>query len=65
MRINKFISDAGKTSRRGADRLIEEGKVIVNGKKAKIGMRIEPGDDVRVNGNQLYIAQNNVYIALN
>lgn len=65
MRINKFISDAGKTSRRGADRLIEEGKVIVNGKKAKVGMRIEPGDDVRVNGNKLYIAQNNVYIALN
>ena len=65
MRINKFISDAGKTSRRGADRLIEEGKVIVNGKKATVGMRIEPGDDVRVNGNQLYIAQNNVYIALN
>ena len=65
MRINKFISDAGKTSRRGADRLIEEGKVIVNGKKATVGMRIEPGDDVRVSGNQLYIAQNNVYIALN
>ena len=65
MRINKFISDAVKTSRRGADRLIEEGKVIVNGKKATVGMRIEPGDDVRVNGNKLYIAQNNVYIALN
>lgn len=65
MRINKFISEAGKTSRRGADRLIEEGRVMVNGKRAKIGMHIEPGDDVRVNGNQLYIARNNVYIALN
>ena len=65
MRINKFISDTGKFSRRGADRLIEEGRVFVNGKRAKIGMRIEPGDDVRVDGNQLYIARNNVYIALN
>lgn len=65
MRINKFISDTGKFSRRGADRLIEEGRVFVNGKRAKIGMRIAPGDDVRVDGNQLYITRNNVYIALN
>lgn len=65
MRLNKFISEAGKASRRGADRLIEEGRVTVNGKKAKIGSQVEPGDDVRVDGNQLYVARNNVYIALN
>lgn len=65
LRINKFISDAGKASRRGADKLIEQGRVFVNGKKAKIGQQIEPGDDVRVDGNQLYLARNNVYIALN
>lgn len=65
LRINKFISEAGKSSRRGADKLIQEGRVFVNGKKAEIGSRVEPGDDVRVDGNQLYIARNNVYIALN
>lgn len=65
MRLNKFISDSGKASRRGADRLIEEGKVKVNGKKAKVGMQIEPGDEVLVNGQTIRLAKNNVYIALN
>ncbi|HAQ06324.1 MAG TPA: 23S rRNA pseudouridine(2604) synthase RluF [Bacillus bacterium] len=65
MRINKFISESGKTSRRGADRLIEEGRVTINGKVAKIGSQVEPGDDVRVNGDQIRMARNYVYIALN
>jgi 23S rRNA pseudouridine2604 synthase len=65
MRINKFISEAGKASRRGADKLITEGRVTINGKVAKIGSQVEPGDDVRVNGSQLYMANNYVYIALN
>lgn len=65
MRINKFISEAGLASRRGADKLITEGRVTINGKRATIGSQVEPGDDVRVNGNQIYVARNNVYIALN
>ncbi|WP_027108174.1 23S rRNA pseudouridine(2604) synthase RluF [Lacticigenium naphthae] len=65
MRINKYISEAGKASRRGADKLIAEGQVTVNGKRATIGSQVEPGDDVRVGGNQIYVARNNVYIALN
>ncbi|RIW28828.1 23S rRNA pseudouridine(2604) synthase RluF [Bacillus salacetis] len=65
MRINKFISEAGKASRRGADRLIEEGRVTINGKKAKIGDQVESGDDIRVSGQQIRVARNNVYIALN
>ena len=64
MRINKFISEAGTASRRGADKLITEGRVTINGKRATIGSQVEPGDDVRVNGNQLFVARNNVYIAL-
>ncbi|MED2245906.1 S4 domain-containing protein, partial [Bacillus thuringiensis] len=47
MRINKFISEAGKASRRGADKLINERRVIINGKVAKIGDQVNPGDDVR------------------
>ena len=65
MRINKFISEAGTASRRGADKLITEGRVTINGKRATIGSQVQPGDDVRVNGNQLFVARNNVYIALN
>lgn len=38
MRLNKFISESGKASRRGADKLIEEGRVKINGRKAKIGL---------------------------
>jgi 23S rRNA pseudouridine2604 synthase len=65
MRINKYISESGKSSRRGADTLISEGRVTINGKRAKIGSQVEPGDDVRVNGAPIRVARNNVYIALN
>ncbi|WP_170857673.1 MULTISPECIES: 23S rRNA pseudouridine(2604) synthase RluF [unclassified Bacillus (in: firmicutes)] len=65
MRINKFISESGQASRRGADKLVTEGRVTINGKVAKIGSQVEPGDDVRVNGNQIRMASNYVYIALN
>ncbi|MBP7086153.1 MAG: pseudouridine synthase, partial [Enterococcus sp.] len=65
MRINKYISEAGKASRRGADKLINEGRVLINGKKATIGSQVEPGDQVLVDGAELYVARNNVYIALN
>ena len=65
MRINKYISESGKTSRRGADKLIEEGRVTINGKRVSIGTQVEPGDDVRVDGNPVRVARNNVYLALN
>lgn len=65
MRINKFISESGKASRRGADKLVSEGRVTINGKIAKIGDQVEPGDDIRVSGAQIGIVKNNVYIALN
>ena len=65
MRLNKFISESGVASRRGADRMIEEGRVRINGRVAKVGDQVNPGDDVRVNGNQIRVARDNVYIALN
>ncbi len=65
LRINKFISDSGVASRRGADKLIEEGRVKINGRVAKIGSQVEPGDEVLVNGQLIRIARDNVYIALN
>ncbi|MGG3469185.1 23S rRNA pseudouridine(2604) synthase RluF [Neobacillus pocheonensis] len=65
LRLNKYISESGKTSRRGADKLISEGRVTINGKIAKIGSQVEPGDDVRVSGSPIRVARNYVYIALN
>ena len=65
MRLNKFISESGKASRRGADKLIEEGRVKINGRKAKIGDQVKPCDEVMVNGQRIRLARNNVYLALN
>ncbi|MFE5430096.1 23S rRNA pseudouridine(2604) synthase RluF [Peribacillus simplex] len=65
MRINKYISESGITSRRGADKWIAEGRVTINGTVAELGSQAEPGDDVRVDGKPIKVEQQNVYIALN
>lgn len=52
VRLNKYLSEAGVCSRREADRLIETGRVTVDGKTARTGMKIIPGQEVRV-GNKL------------
>ncbi|WP_046216311.1 23S rRNA pseudouridine(2604) synthase RluF [Paenibacillus wulumuqiensis] len=65
MRINKYISESGITSRRGADKWINEGRVTINGTVAELGSKVEPGDDVRVDGKPIRVEQENVYIALN
>ncbi|MBO0958487.1 23S rRNA pseudouridine(2604) synthase RluF [Neobacillus sp. MM2021_6] len=65
IRINKFISESGKSSRRGADKLITEGRVTINGKVAQIGSQVEPGDMVRIDGSLVNVSNNYVYIALN
>lgn len=65
MRINKYISESGKTSRRDADKLIEKGRVTINGKRVTLGSTVEPGDDVRIDGKPIRIESNKVYIALN
>lgn len=48
VRLNKYLSEAGVCSRREADRLIESGKVTVDGVRAQTGMRITPGQTVKV-----------------
>ncbi len=49
-RINKFLSESGFCSRREADKLIEQGRVTINGKIPEMGTKISPNDEVRVNG---------------
>ena len=53
VRLNKFIADCGYCSRREADRLIEAGKVTVNGTKAEMGMRVTDDDTVIIDGKRL------------
>jgi 23S rRNA pseudouridine2604 synthase len=63
--LNKFIASTGRCSRREADRLIEAGRVLLNGEIAKRGNRVEPGDTVLLDGEQLTQKPRAVYLALN
>ena len=67
VRINKYLSEVGYCSRRIADRLIEEGKVTINGKVPEIGTRVEEGDQVEVKGQKIEKSrkQKNIYLAFN
>ncbi|MEZ4787531.1 MAG: 23S rRNA pseudouridine(2604) synthase RluF [Flavobacterium haoranii] len=49
-RINKFLSESGFCSRREADKLIEQGRVTINGQIPEMGTKVGPDDEVRVNG---------------
>jgi 23S rRNA pseudouridine2604 synthase len=53
MRLNKHLSELGFCSRREADRLIAEGLVAVNGEPAHIGLEVQPGDRIEVNGEEV------------
>ncbi|MBE1443587.1 23S rRNA pseudouridine(2604) synthase RluF [Paenibacillus sp. OAS669] len=65
MRINKFISETGFCSRREVDKLVEAGRVTINGKRAELGSQVEEGDEVRVDGKPISTRKKGVYIALN
>ena len=67
IRLNKYISESGICSRREADRYIQSGNVLINGKKAKVTDQVFPGDSVIVNGQSLEPRQveDNIYIAFN
>lgn len=71
MRLNRYISDTGHCSRREADRLIGEGRVTVNGLRARIGAEVGEGDAVLLDGQPLKPRtaargrRRHVYIALN
>ena len=66
-RINKYLSELGYCSRRRADRLIDEGKVTINGKIPEIGTKVEDGDQVEVEGQRIekLTKQKKIYLAFN
>ena len=66
-RINKFLSEIGYCSRRAADKLIEQGRVKINGEVPLMGTKISEEDEVSVNGKVVHRAKKKkmVYIAFN
>ena len=67
IRINKYLSEFGYCSRRVADRLIERGKVTINGKIPEMGTKVNEGDKVEVEGQRIEKStrQKNIYLAFN
>ena len=64
VRINKYLAEAGVCSRREADRLVEEGKVTINGKVAENGSKVMRGDEVVASGKRIKGPDRKVYYAL-
>jgi 23S rRNA pseudouridine2604 synthase len=66
-RINKYLSEVGYCSRRAADKLIEQGRVTINGSVPEMGTKVQPGDVVAVDGIAVDggEGQKRVYLAFN
>ena len=68
MRLNKYLGESGSWSRRQSDDLIAARKVTINGEVAALGAKVEPSDEIRVEGELVGGARKKdapVYIALN
>lgn len=66
IRINKYLSEIGVCSRRGADKLIEAGRVTINGLVPEMGTKIKAGDQVQVDGKLVGPTQDkHVYLIFN
>ena len=66
VRINKFLSESGYCSRREADRLIDQGRVTINGVVPEMGTKVLAGDEVKVDGKTIHNnAKKRTYIAFN
>ncbi len=65
-RINKFLSETGFCSRREADKLIEQGRVTINGIVPEMGTKISMDDEVRVDGKLIRESnKKRIYLAFN
>jgi 23S rRNA pseudouridine2604 synthase len=59
IRLNKYISETGTCSRREADKLIEQGRVTVNGNIPELGTKVSDADDITIDGKPLKSKENN------
>ncbi len=64
-RLNKAIAETGYCSRRAADRLIEEGRVKVNGETVGLGVQVSDSDEISVNGEVVTKKDETVYLVFN
>ncbi|MGC9423932.1 23S rRNA pseudouridine(2604) synthase RluF [Vibrio sp.] len=64
-RLNKYISETGFCSRREADKLIEQGRVTINGEIPQMGTKVTEQDTVCIDGNPVGYKEKPIYIALN
>jgi 23S rRNA pseudouridine2604 synthase len=64
IQINKYISNSGFCSRREAEKLIDQARVTINNDLALLGSRIQPGDEVHIDGESIKSKQKPIYIAL-
>ncbi|MCB7302699.1 23S rRNA pseudouridine(2604) synthase RluF [Bariatricus massiliensis] len=65
VRLNKYLSEAGICSRREADKLIEKGLVSVDGRRAETGMKVLPGQVVKVGSKPVAREEEMVVLAVN
>ncbi len=65
-RINKYLSEVGYCSRRAADKLLEEGRITINGKIPEMGTKVSDADEICVDGVSIRKSEEDfVYIAFN
>lgn len=66
IRINKYLSEVGYCSRRAADKLLEEGRITINGKIPELGTKVSDADEILVDGVSIRKSEEkHVYIAFN
>lgn len=65
MRLNKFLSDAGVCSRRQADKLVDEGRITINGRVAVMGEKVHEGMNICVDSAPIIVQKEKVLIAFN
>ena len=63
IRINKYIAEAGICSRRDADKLVEQGLVMVNGRMAESGTKVGKYDEVTVRGKKISASEEKIVLA--
>lgn len=63
IRINKYLSDAGICSRREADRMVEAGRVSINGEIVRMGAKVRPGQQIFIDGKPIEKEEEEILLA--